>query len=172
MPSNHAYQLQNEAYLREINLNNLYLDIEVKKSAMEKNKILAREITEFIETIKNELKIIKNKLILHYHKILNEGLDTRSEGLIWIIKAIWNLGSNVIISNIPSYLDEISIDFLFSLAHKEYALQKMRNDIEEVRSKLRNKLNQLKTCNFKGKGFNSTFKTDLKVILYNENIFF
>jgi len=40
-------------------------------------------------------------------------------------------------SYMPDYLDEKSVDFLFSIAHKDYELQKMRNEIEEIKRKLK-----------------------------------
>ena len=64
--------------------------------------------------VKNE-GFLKNKLLTYYHKILLEGRDTRSEGLCWVIKAIWNLESEVILSYLPNFLDENSIMFLFDV---------------------------------------------------------
>ena len=69
---------------------------------------------------------------------------------------------------IPSYLDEKSIDFLFSTAHKEFSLQKIKSDIEDIRMQLKNRLAQLKSNKEKtnNKNLNGTFKTETKVILY------
>lgn len=64
--------------------------------------------------IKEEASL-KNKLLTYYHKILLEGKDTRSEGLAWVIKAIWNLESEVILSYLPNFLDEHCIKFLFDV---------------------------------------------------------
>jgi hypothetical protein len=60
-----------------------------------------------------ELDAIKNKLITHYHKVLTEAQDTRGQGLVWVIKAILELGSEVILSYLPNFLDEQAIKFLF-----------------------------------------------------------
>ena len=69
-----------------------------------------------IDKNNEEIKKITNKLLYHYHTILSEGKDTRKEGLVWIIKAIWNLGSNVIISFLPNFLDEECIKFIFKVS--------------------------------------------------------
>jgi len=37
----------------------------------------------------------------------------RQDGLIWIIRAINSLGSKVILSSLPNFLDEEAIKFLF-----------------------------------------------------------
>jgi len=62
-----------------------------------------------------EIAKITNKLLFHYHSILSEGKDTRKEGIVWIIKAIWNLSSNVIVSFLPNFLDEKCIKFIFKV---------------------------------------------------------
>ena len=48
----------------------------------------------------------------HYETLLYKGDEVRNEGLVWIIKAIWNLGENVPMSFIPPFLDFQSIEFL------------------------------------------------------------
>jgi len=42
-------------------------------------------------------------------------LIERQDGLIWIIKAINGLGSKVILSSLPNFLDEAGIKFLFNV---------------------------------------------------------
>ena len=69
-------------------LNNKKNNILVKLDACE------RDLKEF----KEKHKIVKNELLVHYHKLLLEGKDTRKDGLSWIIQAIWNLKSNIIIN--------------------------------------------------------------------------
>jgi hypothetical protein len=163
----YAHQVQMEHIKREKDLLNLKVENEDKLIIKERLKPRLEEIRIKLEELKGEHNTIKNRLLLHYHKILIEGRDTRQEGLIWIIKAIWNLGHNVIMYYIPSYLDEKSIDFLFSTAHKEFSLQKIRSDIEDVRMQLKNRLAQLKSNKERtnNKNMNGTFKTETKVIL-------
>ena len=50
------------------------------------------KIKDMINKKKRILKINVRKLLDYYHQILFEGLDARQEGLMWVIKAIWNLG--------------------------------------------------------------------------------
>ena len=63
----------------------------------------------------------------------------------------------------PNYLDEKCIDFLFSIAHKEYAIQVIRNELEDIKIKLKNKLNNKKNNFSKSKGMLPTFKTEFNV---------
>jgi hypothetical protein len=62
-----------------------------------------------------DLKNMKQVLLAHYHKLLKDGRDTRIEGIIWIIKEILLLGSNVILSHLPNFLDEKCIMYLFNV---------------------------------------------------------
>ena len=70
---------------------------------------------KIVDNLHSELKEIKSNLLIHYHKQMLQGNDSRSEGLTWIIKAIWSLGSNVIMSYLPQFLDDTSIQFLFKV---------------------------------------------------------
>ena len=95
------------------------------------------------EVLKDEYKKRKNKLeekikflSNYYHKKLYEGMDIRNEGLVWIIKAIWNLGENIIMSFFPNYLDQYSIDFLFNVAHKSYEISKIKEEVKLLRKEL------------------------------------
>lgn len=133
--------LHKEVNQREKNLIEFKQENEEKTIEKEKLKIKAAELKEKIDDLKQEVENNKNKLLLHYHLLLREGKDTRNEGLVWIIKSIWNLGENVIMSYMPDYLDEICIDFLFSIAHKDYELYKMNEDLEITKQNLRNSIN-------------------------------
>lgn len=137
-----ASQLQKEVIQRDKDLQSLRMEIDNKKALRDELKIRAQEVKDEIKRNKEEMEAIRNKLMLHYHTLLNEGVDTRQEGLVWLIKAIWNLGHNVIMSYMPNYLDEKSIDFFFSIAHKDYELQKMRNEIEDIKHKLKGNINE------------------------------
>jgi len=77
----------------------------------------------------------KQELCDHYHKILAQGNDTRQEGLVWIIKAIWNLGMNVNISKLPGFLEEKSVEYLFAFARKEFELEQLRNELRDRQKK-------------------------------------
>jgi hypothetical protein len=142
-----ALILQNEIVQRENDLKNLKDIKEEKKIEKENLKMKLQDIDDNIKSHKEELENIKNKLLLHYHLLLSEGLDTRGEGLVWIIKSIWNLGENVNISYMPNYLDEKCIDFLFSIAHKDYELNKMNEDLEFTKQNLRNSISKISMKN-------------------------
>jgi hypothetical protein len=137
-----ANDLQREINLRERKLSSLKEENEDKKIEKEDLMQISKEIKDQIKVYKEELDSIKKKLLLHYHILLSEGTDTRSEGLIWIIKSIWNLGENVIMSYLPSYLDEKCIKFLFFIAHKDFELIKMNEDLDGTKMQLKSSLSE------------------------------
>ena len=87
-----------------------------------------------ISQLRSSIKELKIKLNDHYHFLLYEGNDFRSEGLITLIKNIWNIGMNVDISFMPKYLDEISIDYLFTAARKSIEITKMKEVIDKAKT--------------------------------------
>ena len=91
-----------------------------------------------LQDLKKELNKIKDKLIIHYHKLLFEAKDTRSEGLSWIIRAIWKLKQNVLMSYMPKFLDEKSIEFLFKYSDKLVEIEQIQKNIQEKKNYLKN----------------------------------
>ena len=81
--------------------------------------------------IKKNINNLKNELIKMYHIALFEGLDFRGEGLARIILNIWNLGVNIDMNYIPSYLDQKSVEFIFKKAKKIIDISKFKKKIEE-----------------------------------------
>lgn len=158
-----ANKTKNEKIEREKNLNFIKIEVEKKQNFKENIKKTYEDLETKIFAHKEEKETIKNKLLLHYHTLLSEGIDTRQEGLLWIIKCIWNLGQNVIMSYMPNYLDEKGIDFIFTIAHKDFKLQKIRKEIEDIKYKLKGRFSQ--GINSTNKFFSplDTFKTEIKV---------
>ena len=88
-----------------IRIKDEYKSLVKKKDLIYQNlKLIKEEKAKYII----ELTAIRNELFVHYHRLLNEGKDTRNEGLSWIIKAIWNLEYNVLISYLPNFTILIS----------------------------------------------------------------
>lgn len=106
-----------------------------KNNILDKLESCDRDLREF----KEKHTIIKNDLLLHYHKLLLEGRDTRKDGLCWIIKSIWNLKSNVIMSFLPKFLDVESISFLFLYTDKLVEIEKIQKKIEKINNVIKNR---------------------------------
>ena len=104
---------------------------------LDKLESLQRQYQQKTEKFINTKKQIfdsKNELVNIYHITLYEGLDFRNYGLCTYILNIWNLGINVDINFFPTYLDKISINYLFEKARKILygkKLKRMSIDIEK-----------------------------------------
>ena len=101
-----------------------------------------KKIEKSLEEIKKEMKEISNKLMISYRESLYQGTHVKNEGLVWLIKSIWALDQNVPLSFMPGFLDYESIDYLFKLARKLNLIEKLRNQILEIKKKLKKKLNK------------------------------
>ena len=125
-----------------------------KKKEINKDKAKCyenlKEVNESISKLKEQIRTkvqqknnIQDELVRYYHNLLYEGLDVRQEGLSWIIKAIWQLGVNVELSYLPTFLDNESIDYLFTIAHKTTDLKHLEEEIAKEKSKMQNEVKQV-----------------------------
>ena len=101
--------------------------------------------------------------MIHYETLLNKGEEVRNEGLIWIIKAMWNLGENVPMSFIPPFLDFHCIEFLFQYAHKSIELENTKKILNELKNRLQLQIHNLFINSVSPIKYSSSFefKTDL-----------
>jgi len=118
------------AWIREDKYKMKKKECEIKEERRENLKVKLDQLNSEILQNQEELSKLTNFLLTHYHKLLNQGIDTRKEGIVWIIRSIWNLGFSVIVSHFPSYLDEKSIKFLFKYAHKLLEIDKIEKEVE------------------------------------------
>ena len=98
------------------------------KKELENDLITKREQCN---QLKKDVYNIRKKLLNIYNIKLYEGLDYGKEGLISIIKDIWNLGVNVDTNYMPTYLDDDTIEFLFNKANHSIEISKIRKVISD-----------------------------------------
>ena len=117
----------------KIHKNKLDITHKLENLCLKKDNILIRidSFEKSLNDLKIELNKTKDELMKHYHKLLFEGKDTRNEGLSWIIRAIWKLRMNVIMSYLPKFLDEKSIEFLFKYSDKLVEMEQIQKNIEK-----------------------------------------
>ena len=138
---------------------------EENKKLKEESKSLVKAKEEHLKNLreikikkaryKKELYVIKNELLVHYHSLLNVGNDTRSEGLTWIVKAIWSLGFKVFMTYLPKYLDEEGIIYLFNVKGELIVVLEKGLRIEEIVGQ---------NSRIKGKNKNWSNRTDIQNI--------
>ena len=156
---------------------------EQKFSTIEKLAILSNKKSNILikldscerdlKDFKERLNVIKNDLLIHYHKLLYEGKDTRKDGLSWIIKSIWNLKSNVIMSFMPKFLDINSISFLFIYSNKLVDIENIQKKIEKINEEIKEKEKKskklAKLTKMILKSHRGSFLGNMNMNTYNEN---
>ena len=149
-PKKHKKQKSNEKidsfFLKTLELKEQTIRKEKKNEVEDLLNKTINQYNNYKEEYRNIQKEYKEKKLYlenkvnflsdYYHKKLYEGLDIRSEGLIWIMKAIWNLGKNIQISFFPTFLDKHSINYLFKVAHKNVKITKIKEEIQQYRKEL------------------------------------
>ena len=117
-----------------------YNKIHLLKEEWKKLNKNVNEIDKEIEANKKKEKVIVSRLMTFYKELLFKGKNVKKDGLVWIIKAIWNLGENVPMSFMPEFLDIDSIEYLFKLAHKQLEIENCKKKIKEIKLKLKKEI--------------------------------
>ena len=106
-------------------------------------KVPFNSICQEINELKNTERNTKQKLMRHYLELLYNGKEIRSDGLIWIIKAIWKMGENVPLSFMPTFLDLDAIKYLFNMTKISIEIDSTKKYIYDIMRKLKEKVNSL-----------------------------
>lgn len=114
--------------------------IETKKEyQIKKNQILndiketeqqIKPLEEDCERIRRELEEVKAAIIKHFQNLLMDGRDTRSQGLMWIVKKLWDFGVKVTPDMFPPFLDDEAVHCVLFLAQKSYEADQLSNNSE------------------------------------------
>ena len=121
----------------------------------------ARNLDQKFLKYKQHVQQVKDEQVNHYKSLLLQGEDTRSEGLQWIVKALWKLGDAVPTENFPQFLDDDAVHCILFLAQKSMEVEDLvekNSEVERVGQKpvirrhgkmnnVRERLNKLKKGN-------------------------
>lgn len=90
---------------------------------------------------KKELKIYREEIVMLYCRILKDGKDIRSDGLRWVIKALWGMKEYIPISAFPKFFDDESSHFLLLHSEKDLEYENLVKRLENMRKEVKNKRN-------------------------------
>ena len=105
---------------------------EIALAEIFKNSKKATELDELVKKTRDQLKTIKSTQINHYYAILQAGKDTRTEGLLWVVKAIWSKGQKTSVERFPRFLDSTTIATILELAELSREIDQIRAQIEDL----------------------------------------
>ena len=98
----------------------LMLDYKDSVSKLEKEKIIYEKDIEFVNRELIFYKQVNDELVRetknYYLEMLKKGNDYRSDGLVWIVKNLIEIGVNPEYQHFPKYLTNEQIDYLKNLA--------------------------------------------------------
>jgi hypothetical protein len=104
------------------------------------NSAKTQELDIKVRDLRGLLRSLHSQQIDHYRKILHDGLDTRSEGLSWVVKSLWKLGEKVEVSMFPPFLDLTSIHVILFVAQKGMELEELTEYMAQVQFTTRQSL--------------------------------
>lgn len=107
---------------------------------VEDNSARTRDLDNQAKDIRSRIRALHSQQIDHYRKILRDGLDTRSEGLAWVVKALWKLGEKVQVNMFPAFLDLTSIHVILFLAQKGLELEELTEYMAQMQATTRQSL--------------------------------
>ena len=114
---------------------------EIEKNKNKKNEKIneLNEVNKSLKKLHDDKKKVIEELYMHYLKILKDGVDTRNEGLSWIIREIFNLDKKVIVSFFPKFLDKLCIKYLFNVTHINMKITEIEKQIKLCKSDFKDK---------------------------------
>ena len=143
-------------------VNNCKEEIVKLKNEQNENKIN-------ITNMQKEYNNLKKELLDHYHRILFEGVDTRKEGLSWVIQSIWDIGEEVNLNYMPKFLDIHAINYLFAITKKNINLKRLKLYIEQYKNDSCKTLNLNLNKNQNNKTIYYNDENSLNISSINEN---
>lgn len=121
---------------------------EIHKKYQEETDRLVGAIENLMKTIeqaeyqrrisKKELKEYQEQIVMLYCRALRDGKDLRSDGLRWVIKALWAMNEPIPLSAFPKFIDEESIQFLLDIAEKDVEIEMYERELERLRTEVKN----------------------------------
>lgn len=117
-------QMQNELLLKEKQHAERVNEIKTRiRDDSEKAKKADNEVAQ----LRLQLEAVTASQAKHYREMLAVGSDTRTEGLLWIVKRLWHLGQDVMPDMFPEFLDLGSVDCILFLSQKSFELDEIND---------------------------------------------
>lgn len=131
----------------------------------EENVVLVKNYEIDEEENNSKLDFLIEEQIFYYKSLLSKGLDSRIEGIVWILKILIEYKASIDHNIFPLFLTHSNIRYLCKLAHKETELNQYRLILRglKIRQHQVNKEQKeliYSTINTENVNFISKFKTN------------
>lgn len=145
-----------EIYEEKMKIHHQYLEIiqnldgQIRKYT-DQFELIKKELTTMIDKNKEEVETVAkehfNYQLLfqtkskdqrnYYLQILNQGLDTRSEGLSWVIKRLIELNVTLENYHFPNFMDSEQIDYLLEISRLGFESYQLKVILKTLKNRQR-----------------------------------
>ena len=87
------------------------------------------QLDEICKNLRQKVNMVRTAQVRHYLHLLKEGKDSKSEGLQWIVIALWKLNESISISNFPAFLDEDAVHCILFIAQRTLEAEEIIENI-------------------------------------------
>lgn len=132
---------------------------------------LILEVDLEISKIKSQVKLVREAQSKHFKDLLSEGIDSRSQGLEWIVRELWSFGLTVTDDMFPKYLDGSAIRAVLALAEKSTQIERVQRFINELmrkRNKRTSSLNRWNDIQGRLKGLSCNMTTKQPIVEFDK----
>jgi len=102
------------------------------------NNLNLKRIEEDIRDKKILLNNLMNDQSKYYLDILKKGIDSRSEGLCWVVRKLIELDAFYDIYSFPRFLEQSQIEFIITFANKQVELIQLKIILKIMKNKKNN----------------------------------
>ena len=118
-------------------------------NVQQNNKIIKLECE--IAAKQKELHKVTKKLKYYYLDLLKEGIDTRKEGLSWIVKRLLRLNYTPKIENFPSCFNNKEFEYIINISKNKNKLYDLISEVQKINRELSNSKKYNAILNLKSK---------------------
>ena len=93
------------------------------------------ELTINTRQLKYTFKELNNQQTQYYLNILKKGVDTRTEGLSWVVKRLMELNIPINSSIFPGFLDQEQIDYLIQISKLGFESAQLKQILDNLRNR-------------------------------------
>ncbi len=103
-----------------ININQEYEDAKSKYlNSIQEKKSIMQGLESDLKELKNNMTTILEDQRKYFIDILKKGIDSRREGLGWVVKKLIELNTLMEYSIFPRFLDHSQVDYLMKISYKQ-----------------------------------------------------
>jgi len=138
---------------KDSELNNLSKEYEMAKikylNSIQEKKVYMKGIEDELKDLKINMSKILEDQRKYFIEILKKGIDSRREGLNWVVKRLIELNTQMDYSIFPRFLDHSQIDYLLKISYRQIECLQLKlifKSLKKSQKKINKKKDSLIDC--------------------------